>query len=149
MDTFHVKFHSFTSWCTVFDIFWKYLLYYSVKWSSLGNSKRNWLPLSQYYLKCNMCNEKETDIGKILGDNTKGFKVRINQQISNCKSGVSSCKFLCHVYNCGIKNNCLEEPVLVFSLSIIIRLNKSDSLEIVEKHFHSKNHNAMNNPGRN
>ena len=70
-----------------------------------------------YYLKCNTCGEKETDIGKIIGDNTKGFKVF------------------------------LEEPMLVSSLSIIIRLNKSDRLEIMEKHFHSKNHNTMNNVG--
>ena len=40
-----------------------------------------------YYLKCNMCNKKEAYIGKI-GDYTKGFKVRINQQhISDCKIG--------------------------------------------------------------
>ena len=32
-----------------------------------------------YYLKCKMCTEKETHIGKTIGDNTKGFKVRINQ----------------------------------------------------------------------
>ena len=42
-----------------------------------------------YYLKCKMCNEKETYIGKTIGDNTKGFKVRINQHISDCKTGVS------------------------------------------------------------
>ena len=33
-----------------------------------------------YYLKCKMCNEKETYIGKTKGDNMKGFKVRINQK---------------------------------------------------------------------
>ena len=31
------------------------------------------------YLKCLMCNEKETYIGKTIGDNTKGFKVRVKQ----------------------------------------------------------------------
>ena len=39
-----------------------------------------------YYLKCKMCNQKETNIGKTKGDNTKGFKVRINQHISDCKT---------------------------------------------------------------
>ena len=34
-----------------------------------------------YYLKCKMCNKKETYIGKTIRDNTKGFKVRINQNI--------------------------------------------------------------------
>ena len=33
-----------------------------------------------YHLKCKMCNEKETYTGKTKGDNTKGFKVRINQK---------------------------------------------------------------------
>ena len=32
-----------------------------------------------------MCNKKETYIGKTKGDKTKGFKVRINQHISDCK----------------------------------------------------------------
>ena len=40
-----------------------------------------------YYLKCKMCNKKETYIGKTKGDNTKGFKVKINQPISDCKTG--------------------------------------------------------------
>ena len=37
-----------------------------------------------YYLKCKMCNKKETYIRKIIEDNTKRFKVRINQHISDC-----------------------------------------------------------------
>ena len=41
-----------------------------------------------YYLECEMCNKKETYIAK-----TKGFKIRINQHISNCKTGFSTCKF--------------------------------------------------------
>ena len=44
-----------------------------------------------------MCNEKETYIGKKLGENTKRFTVRTNQHISDCKAGVSVCKFLRHV----------------------------------------------------
>ena len=70
-----------------------------------------------YYLKSNMCNKKETYIGKTIRGNTKGFKVRINQHISDCKTGISTCKFLRHVCDCGIKNNCLEEPF--FSLNIM------------------------------
>ena len=33
------------------------------------------------YFKCKMCNEKDTYIGKTIGDNTKGFKV-LKVQIS-------------------------------------------------------------------
>ena len=54
-----------------------------------------------YYLKCKICNEKETYIGKTIRDNTKGFKVRINQHISR-KTGISTSKFSQHVYDCGI-----------------------------------------------
>ena len=94
-----------------------------------------------YYLKCKMCNEKE------IGDNRKGFKVRINQHISDRKTGVLTCKFPRHVYDCGINNNCLEEPF--FSLNVMLRLNKSDRLETIEKHFHLNGYDTMINPGRN
>ena len=100
-----------------------------------------------YYLKCKRCNEKETYIWKTIGDNIKEFKVRINQHISDCKTGDSTSKFPHHVYDCGIKNDCLEEPF--FSLNIMLRLNKSDRPETIEKHFHLKRYDTMNHPGRN
>ena len=84
-----------------------------------------------------MCNKKETYSGRKIRDNKKGFKVRINQHISDCKTGVSICKSPRHVNDWGIKNNCLEEPF--FSLNIMLRLYKSDRLETIEK----------NSPGRN
>ena len=94
-----------------------------------------------------MCNKKETDIGKAKGDNTKEFEVKINQYISDCKIGDSTCKFPRHVYDCGIKNDCLEEPF--FNLNIMFRLNKSGRLETIEKNFHLKGYDTMNNLGRN
>ena len=100
-----------------------------------------------YYLKCEMCNEKETYIGKTIGENTKGFKVRANQQISDCKTGNSTCKLPRHVCVCGNKNNCLDEPF--FTLDIMLQLNKSDRLETFENHFHLKGCDTMSNPGRN
>ena len=71
-----------------------------------------------------MCNERETYIRKATGDNTNEFKVRINQHISDCKTGFQ------HVSCC-----------------IMIRLNKSDRCENIEKHL--KDYDTMNNPGRN
>ena len=56
-----------------------------------------------------MRNKKETYIGKTVGDNTRRFKIRINQHISGCKTGISTCKFPRHVYDCGIRKNCLQE----------------------------------------
>ena len=94
-----------------------------------------------------MCNEKETYIGKTIAENMKGFKVRTNQQISDCKTGNSTCNLPRHVCVCGNKNNCLNEPF--FTLDIILRLNKSDRLETFENDFHLKGCDTMNNPGRN
>ena len=53
----------------------------------------------------------------------------------------STCTFPRHVYDCGIKNNCLEWPF--FSLNIMLRLNKKDRLETIEKHFHLKGYDTM------
>ena len=78
--------------------------------------------------------------------NTQGFKVRINQHISDCKTGDLTCKFSPHVYDCGIENNCLEEPF--FSLNIMLRLTKGDRFETIKKHFDLKGYDTMNNPGR-
>ena len=46
-------------------------------------------------------------IRKTIGDNTKGLNVRMNPHISDCNTVVSTYKFPRHVYECGIKNNCL------------------------------------------
>ena len=96
-----------------------------------------------YYLKCKICNI----YWKANWDSKNGFKVKINQHISDCKTGDSTCKFPRHVHNFGIKNNCLEEPF--FSLNIMLRLSKSDTLETIEKHFHLKGYDTMNDAGRN
>ena len=36
-----------------------------------------------------------------------------------------------------------------FSLNTMLRLNTSGRLETIEKHFHLKGYDTMNNPGRN
>ena len=46
-----------------------------------------------YYLKCNMCKKKETYIGKTVAHNIVGFKSRMNQHITDSKTGDSTCKF--------------------------------------------------------
>ena len=58
-----------------------------------------------HYVKCNMCDHKETYIGKTVGDNVAGFKSRINQHIGDCRTGNSTCKFSIHVYHCAMKND--------------------------------------------
>ena len=93
-----------------------------------------------------MCNKKETYIGRTIGDNTKRFKVRINQHISDCKTRASTCEIPRHVYYCGTNNKCLEETF--FSLYIMLRLNDSDRLETIEKYLYLKGYDAIKNPGR-
>ena len=39
-----------------------------------------------YFLKCIMCDNKETYIAKMAGDNVVGFKSRINQHSSDSKT---------------------------------------------------------------
>ena len=40
-----------------------------------------------FYVNCNMCDHKETYTGNTVGDNVVGFKSRINQHISDCRTG--------------------------------------------------------------
>ena len=69
-----------------------------------------------HYLKCNMCHHKETYIGKSVGDNIVGFKSRINQQNSDCRTGISTWTFPAHVYHCVMNNEYLKKPY--FQLNI-------------------------------
>ena len=57
-------------------------------------------------------------------------------------------KNLIKIADTSFKNNGLEQSI--FSLSIMLRLNRSDILQTIEKHFHLKdNPDKMDNPGRN
>ena len=92
-----------------------------------------------YYLKCNMCKKKETYIGKTVGDNIVGFKSRMNQHISDSRTGVSTCKFPMH--KCGLKNKNLIEP---FSeINVMMKLKSSNQLEIYENYFHKKGYDTL------
>ena len=83
-----------------------------------------------------MCDHKETYIGKTVGDIVIGFKSRINQDINDCRTVTSTCKFLIHVYHCAMKNKCLKQPY--FQLNIIMKLKDSRQLEFYESPFHKK-----------
>ena len=97
-----------------------------------------------YYLKCNMCDHKETYIGKTVGDNVAGFKSRINQHISDCRTDTSTCKFPINVYHCAMKNKCLKETYS--QLNIMMKLKDSRQLEFYENHFHKKGYDTINCP---
>ena len=77
-----------------------------------------------YYLKCNMCGHKETYIGNTVGDNFVGFKSRINQPITDCKTSIFTFKFPIHAYHYAMKNKeCLKEPY--FQSNIMMKLKES------------------------
>ena len=62
-----------------------------------------------YYLKFNMCGHKETYIGKTVGNDVVGFKIRINQHIRTGRTGIYTYKFPIHLYRCAMKNKRLKE----------------------------------------
>ena len=90
----------------------------------------------KYHLKYNMYDYKETYNGKTVGDNVVGFKSRINQHISDCRKGISNCKFPIHIYHCAMKNKCLKEPY--FQLNIMMKLKDSRQLNFYENNIHKK-----------
>ena len=57
-------------------------------------------------------NHKETFIRKTVGDDV-GFKSRVNQHISHCRTGISTSKCPIHVYHCAMKNKCLKKTFLI------------------------------------
>ena len=97
-----------------------------------------------YYLKCNVCDHKEMYIGKMVGNNVVGFKSRINQHISSCRTCTSTCKFHIHVYHRAMKNKCLKDSY--FQLNIMMKLKDSWKIEFYENHFHKKGYDTINCP---
>ena len=58
----------------------------------------------------------ETYIGKTIGDHIHGFKVRTNNHITESRSGVSTCQFPIHIFNCIKRNNIqLEGPLFIYT----------------------------------
>ena len=83
-----------------------------------------------------MYEKKETYIGKTVGDNIVGFKSRMNQHISESRTGVSTCKFPIHVYKGDLKKKCLNKPL--FEINVIMKLKSSNQLESYKNYFHKK-----------
>ena len=73
-----------------------------------------------------------------------GFKSRINQYISDCRTVTSTCKFPINVYHCAMKNQCLKEPY--FELNIMMKVKDSRQLEFYENHFLKKGYDTINFP---
>ena len=80
-----------------------------------------------YDLKCNMCDHKETYMVKTVGENVVGFKSRINQDISDCRTDITIWKFPIHVHRCAMNIECLTEPY--FQLNIMMKVKDGLQLE--------------------
>ena len=74
---------------------------------------------------------------KAIGDHVHAFKTRINDHITESRSGVSTCKFSINVFNCIKSNNRqLEEPF--FDIDIMLSLKSNSRLESLETLFHKR-----------
>ena len=91
-----------------------------------------------------MCDYKETYIEKRVGDNAVGFKSRVNQHISNCRTSTSTCKFPIYLYYYEMKNKCLKESY--FQINIMMNLKDSGQLEFYEYYFHKRCYDTINCP---
>ena len=77
----------------------------------------------------------------IIGVDSVRFKPRMNQHISESRTGVSICEFPIHAYKCGLKNNCLNE--LFFQINDMMKLQSSNQLETYENYFQRKGYDTV------
>ena len=92
-----------------------------------------------YYLKCNMCNGATTYTGLTK---TK-LRARTNNHITCCRKGTGSDIFDRHVFKCGTKNKCLNEPF--FKMYAFMAVSAEEKLITYERYLHRGGHDTMNN----
>ena len=90
-----------------------------------------------YFLSCNSCRGKVTYIGQ-----TTNFRLRMNNHISESRSGASSCTFPRHVFQCGNKHNNLKEPF--FKVFAFMSLSSSKLLTTYEEKLFKAGHATLN-----
>ena len=90
-----------------------------------------------YYLVCNMCNT-----ASYVGKTWQKLRGRTNDHISKCRNGNGKNKFDDHVYNCGIKNNCLKPPY--FKVYAFMSLKSKTKLLTYEKYLQKNGYDNMN-----
>ena len=89
-----------------------------------------------YYLKCLICHV-ETYTGK-----TNVLRSRVNNHISDIRTGNSTDRFDIHVYNCRRMYNCTQEPY--FALYAFMTVPHESMLVSYENYLHSKGFDTMN-----
>ena len=89
-----------------------------------------------YYLKCIVCNNVSYT-GK-----TNVFRLRMNNHISDSRTGNTTDRFDIHVHNCVKKHGVVTEPF--FHIYVFLEVSESKYLSSYEKHLHSRNFDTMN-----
>ena len=87
---------------------------------------------------------KKRILKKTVGDNIVGFKGTINKHIIDCRTGVSTCKFLIGIYICAMINKCFKKTY--FQLGIIMTVKESRQLEFYENHYYKNDYDTFNSP---
>ena len=100
--------------------------------SSINCNSRNVI----YYLRCLCCNREVSYTGR-----TVNLRKRMNNHISECRTGNTTDIFDMHVFKCK-QSSSRGEPF--FEILAFIRLKESYQLTSYEKHFHSLRYDTMN-----
>ena len=90
-----------------------------------------------YFLSCNLCDGNMNYIGQ-----TTNLRQRMNNHISESRSGTSTCNFPRHVFNCGKTNKNLKEPF--FKVYAFMKLSDSNLLIDYENRLFKHGHALMN-----
>ena len=90
-----------------------------------------------YFLSCNMCNNEMSYIGQ-----TKNLRNRMNNHISESRTGISTCSFPKHVHECGKRHNKLKEPF--FKIFVFFALNDPFALLYHEEKLFKEGHALLN-----
>ena len=87
-----------------------------------------------YYLKCLSCDEATTYAGQ-----TNNLRKRINNHISECKSGKTSDIFDKHVFVCN-----KQQRIPSFKLYVFLEVFDNSLLDSYENYIHRNRHDTMN-----
>ena len=90
-----------------------------------------------YFLSCNVCNNEMSYIGQ-----TKNLRNRMNNHISESRTGISTCSFPKHVHECGKRHNKLKETF--FKIFVFLALNDPSALSYQEEKLFKGGHALLN-----
>ena len=106
------------------------------KWNNMENKRQ--ISCSSinvvYFLSCNSC-EGASNSTIYIGQTTN-LRNRMNNHISECRTGKSSCNFPKHVFECAKANNSLKEPF--FKVLVFMALTDAKLLYCTMKASYSK-----------